>query len=416
MKRILLVLSSFAVMVIGLAASSYSYTGPNRTTAQTVWAGGPVLGEVCTFSSGTWHYVVEKSYACDTPGNPWETEYPDYYYGCSSAYNNNRVYENNCYQTTKSVNLPPATVSGSTSCAQPGSNGWCQGGATLSLSSSEPVSGWSITGIESIAGMLCAGSSCAWSFPQGDTSLIFWALSSHGDTSLSSSASMQFDSVPPVIAYADRTAPNVAGWNSTDVVVDWNCADATSGADSASVSQVVSSEGANLSATGTCADLAGNTGSNTQTGINIDKTPPDATFALNGPLGTNGWYTGDVTITASGTDISTPIVCTPDQFQTADTTGAVFTGSCTNAAGLTTNIAPITIRRDTTDPVVTAKANRSPDSNGWYNHPVSVSFSGIDTTQNRIAQLHPFPGRVWTMQAISHRHPSRSSMMPHRQF
>jgi hypothetical protein len=190
MKRILLVLSSFAVLVIGLAASSYSYTGPNRTTAQTVWAGGPVLGEVCTFSSGMWHYVVEKSYDCGTPGDPWTSEYPDYFYACTSGRNGNRVYENGCYQTTQIVNLPPATISGTTSCAQPGSNGWCKGGANLNLSSTEPVPGWSITGIESSAGMLCASPSCAWSFSQGNTALNFWALSSHGDTSLASSAWM----------------------------------------------------------------------------------------------------------------------------------------------------------------------------------------------------------------------------------
>jgi hypothetical protein len=56
--------------------------------------------------------------------------------------------------------------------------------------------------------------------------------------------------------------------------VNWNCADSVSGVVNSSVSQIVSSEGANLSSTGVCADLAGNSASDTQGGINIDKTAP----------------------------------------------------------------------------------------------------------------------------------------------
>jgi len=47
-----------------------------------------------------------------------------------------------------------------------------------------------------------------------------------------------------------------------------------SGAVSPTVSQTISTEGVNISATGTCFDNAGNSASNTQGGIKIDKTAP----------------------------------------------------------------------------------------------------------------------------------------------
>lgn len=88
------------------------------------------------------------------------------------------------------------------------------------------------------------------------------------------SVTLKRDATNPTIAFVSRTPANAAGWNNSDVVVTWNCTDATSGAVNASVNQTVSSEGSNQSSTGTCDDNAGLTASDTQAGINIDKTAP----------------------------------------------------------------------------------------------------------------------------------------------
>jgi hypothetical protein len=83
------------------------------------------------------------------------------------------------------------------------------------------------------------------------------------------------DTTPPVILLQSRTPANAAGWNNTDVSVTWTCSDPCgSGVVAASITSAVSTEGANQSITGTCSDRAGNTASDTQTGINIDKTNP----------------------------------------------------------------------------------------------------------------------------------------------
>jgi hypothetical protein len=106
---------------------------------------------------------------------------------------------------------------------------------------------------------------------------------------------------------------------------------------------------------GSCTNNAGLTGNAPSLTVKLDKTPPSAALAVTaGTPGTNGWYTSDVTVGTSGTDtISSPVVCTALQYQTTETAGAVFNGSCTNNAGLSANAAALTVKLDKTVPTVT---------------------------------------------------------------
>src|SRR4051794_8287947 len=78
--------------------------------------------------------------------------------------------------------------------------------------------------------------------------------------------------VPTVTAAADRAA-NGAGWYNGDVTASFSATDALSGIDKAPAAKVLG-EGANQSAIGTATDVAGNEGSKTLSGINVDKTAP----------------------------------------------------------------------------------------------------------------------------------------------
>jgi len=123
------------------------------------------------------------------------------------------------------------------------------------------------------------------------------ASCSYTDTGgLTASASVTYgivDTTPPVITLVSRTAPNVNGWNNSDVTLTWSCTDSGSGVVNDSVSQTVSTEGENQSATGTCKDHAGNEVSDTQTGINIDKTAPSVSL-VGGPADGGTYYFGFV--------------------------------------------------------------------------------------------------------------------------
>lgn len=99
-----------------------------------------------------------------------------------------------------------------------------------------------------------------------------------GNTSTASVAA-QIDKAPPVIALASRTPANSYGWNNTSVAVVWNCSDAVSGVVAPTVSRTVEGEGADQSASATCYDLADNSASTTETGINIDRTLPVVTIS-----------------------------------------------------------------------------------------------------------------------------------------
>jgi hypothetical protein len=101
------------------------------------------------------------------------------------------------------------------------------------------------------------------------------------------------DTTPPTITLVSRLpAANSFGWNKSDVTVTWSCSDLV-GVVEASVSQTVSAEGANQSATGTCVDTSGNKASDTQTGINIDLTAPSLTW-VGGPADGASYYFGFV--------------------------------------------------------------------------------------------------------------------------
>ena len=102
------------------------------------------------------------------------------------------------------------------------------------------------------------------------------------------------------------------------------------------------------------------------------------TPSIRGTLGANGWYVSNVTVnwvidpppnSSTGCDAFT---------LTADTTGTSRTCSATWDDGSDTRT--VTIRIDKTVPAVQAVPSRPPDANGWYNHPVAVSFAGSDAT------------------------------------
>ena len=119
----------------------------------------------------------------------------------------------------------------------------------------------------------------------------------------------------------------------------------------------------------------------------IDKTNPTCTLKASGTEGNNGWYRGNVTIsidtksdTGSGVDVAGVGSYTNGETrtQTADTTGATYTGYVRDKAG-NTNTCSITIKKDATAPTCTLKASGTKGNNGWYKGDVEVS---INTTSD----------------------------------
>jgi hypothetical protein len=90
-----------------------------------------------------------------------------------------------------------------------------------------------------------------------------------------------------------------------------------------------------------------------------------------GPADCGAWHTSDVTVSWSVPSCGTTTI-------SQDTGGTGV--SCTVSDGSGSVTSTVIVRRDASAPAVGATPARGPDNDGWYNRPLSVSFSGNDAT------------------------------------
>jgi hypothetical protein len=206
----------------------------------------------------------------------------------------------------------------------------------------------------------------------------------------SNSATFMFDATAPTnVTGAPNRVPDHNGWYNQAVDIVFTGQDATSGIANCTTVNYSGPDTATATASGHCTDNAGNpsTPDAASAAFKFDSTPPSAALAVStGTAGTNGWYISNVTVSTTGADnVSNPVVCTADQFQTAETTGAAFSGSCTNDAGLAANAAQLTVKLDKTPPsAVTLTASGTLGLNNWYTSDVSIQTSGTETISTPI--------------------------------
>ena len=137
---------------------------------------------------------------------------------------------------------------------------------------------------------------------------------------------------------------------------------------------------------GTCTDRAGNVSSPFGYGLKYDATAPLVTGAEpERPANANGWFNRPVAFTVLGTDATSGVADMPVSRPTADRTRRRRPSPACAATGPATPPAARS-RSSTTPPRRRSRAGRrraEPTSDGWYNRPVSVAFSGTDQTLGR---------------------------------
>ncbi len=396
-------------LAIGIPVLAGAYTGPgNRTTTTTTqvedygtWhltdtapppeCPGVTSCDLQTSSCSNPPSVQQQTYYCcdGTTNSYWSANQPD---SCTPHYTT---------VTTTVTENPAAVTINSENCAKPGANGWCRGGAALTLSASEP---WSppyvISDIFSDLGELCPGNgtntlgNCVWSFPQGDIPAFnLWADSSFGDTSVFATTSeMKLDSVPPVLTLSIPAPNGQNGWfTSGPVTASVSATDATSGL---SGTPSINGGGDSFTAiadgkyalTATVSDLAGNTASASGK-IWLDTTPPVAGFSIPAPDGQNGWHKTAFTVTPNGADATSGIASQQvslDQSNwssslniSTDGVTTVYSQAKDNASNLS-SITSTTVSLDTTPPTMSVTLPLT--STGWYTTQPAVSVTANDAT------------------------------------
>ena len=194
---------------------------------------------------------------------------------------------------------------------------------------------------------------------------------------------VKLDKTPPTATLAVTAGTAGAnGWYTSDVTISTTGSDSISVPVTCTADQFRTAETMGAVFNGSCTNNAGLTGNAVPLTVKLDTTPPSASLAVTaGTLGTNGWYVSDVTVGTSGTDgISSPVVCTGLQYQTTETAGAVFNGSCTNNAGLSAIAEPLTVKLDKTLPTVTFNGDIQNGQNFYFGFvPAQPLCSATDT-------------------------------------
>jgi hypothetical protein len=174
---------------------------------------------------------------------------------------------------------------------QPNAAGWNNSNVTATLMATDNAGGsgvkqvgYSATGAQTILATNLPGNTATITIAaEGATTITFFASDNAGNVEAVKSLTIYIDKTSPAIIGTHTPAPNVNGWNTTPVAVNFQCADNLSGlaAGSPPPPTLLSTEGAGQSVSGICTDLAGNSASAIVQSINIDMTPPVVSCSAN---------------------------------------------------------------------------------------------------------------------------------------
>jgi hypothetical protein len=261
-------------------------------------------------------------------------------------------------------------VTGASPSRGPDHNGWYNHSLTISFAGADATSG-----IESCTQEVYSGPDSANASVNGT------CRDRAGNTSAPGTFNFMYDQTGPTVMATPARPPDSGTWYNHPLTVSFSGTDGTSGIESCSTPQTYSGpDDANASISGNCRDRAGNT-TVRSFGLSYDATGPNVTGSPERTPDSNGWYNDPLRVIFGGTDATSGVdSCTaPEVYSGPDDTNALLSGSCVDRAG-NASATVFSLSYDSTDPSVAATPGRSPDSNGWYNHALTVGFGATDTT------------------------------------
>jgi sugar lactone lactonase YvrE len=292
-----------------------------------------------------------------------------------------------------SIDQSPPTVEVSVS-GPPGNDGWYRGEVRIDFTVSSPLSPVRTSG------------GCLDATVNADTAgLTFSCLAVNAAGSTTKAVTIKVDQTAPTVTFgAASPAADEAGWRAPPLSVPFEVSDALSGiASTSSVSPLaITRSGRGVRGEVVVTDVAGNSATVSTAAFDVDGTPPDLTHFIHGMQGQNGWYRTDARVVFQAVDAeNSPLSYAGecDATLTTDSPGTTYTCTATSAGGSVTQ--SVTVRRDTTPPVLTWGAP-SPAANdlGWHTTDVAFPFTLEDATSglagtsqgNFDAVIVPFTG------------------------
>ena len=249
-------------------------------------------------------------------------------------------------------------------------NGWYNHALTVTFS-----------GTDAMSGLDFCDPPRSYAGPDSPSASVTGSCHDRAGNAASRSFAFNYDSTAPQVSATPARAPNANGWYNASLSVAFAGSDPTSGVEFCSAPQTYSGpDSASAQVVGTCIDRAGNVGSRSFQ-LQYDATAPQVTASPARPADANGWYNHPLAVSFAGTDATSGIE-TCDAARTysgPDSAAAVVSGLCRDRAGNNAS-GSFVVRYDATAPQVTASPSRPADANGWYNHPLIVSFLGSDAT------------------------------------
>ena len=279
---------------------------------------------------------------------------------------------NTASATVSQINLDKtAPVASASASPAPNGDGWNNSDVTVNFSATDGLSG-----VESCAPAIVLSTEAAGQSASGGCTDLA------GNSASAAASGIDIDKTAPGLVFgAASPAANGHGWNNTNVSFAFSTSDNLSGVDATSVPSplVLSSEGAAVSGSVDVTDLAGNTSTFVSPMVDIDRTAPAVSGSRSPLANAHGWNNGDVTVAVSATDALSGVeACEPGVVVSAEGAAQSRSLSCTDVAGNSASATVSAINIDKTAPSVSGTPARPADKNGWFNHSISVAWSGTD--------------------------------------
>jgi len=201
------------------------------------------------------------------------------------------------------------------------------------------AAGWNNTGVnvaftcaDNLSGIASCPPLATVNSEGANQSISGTALDKAGN-SASAAVVLNIDETPPLLTATPVPAANSAGWNNSNVTINFNCSDTLSGVDFCPAQTIATTEGANQVFSGTARDRAGNTSTASAT-LNIDKTPPS--LKITAPLSGATVIVPTVTLEGLVTDALSGVAGVTCNGAPAQVSGSALTCGVPLSVGLNT--------------------------------------------------------------------------------